>query len=273
MIKISSVLSVLLLCSATAKGQDRIISFGYSKNFVSKDSSNFALQIDINRVPGKTETGGGYYIVNESFSTDSDWGYYIKPTADVNVGTYTTSAPNNISIGLPIGISYDPPKFSRGLFIFSGELVPDLVADKSFQSYLYYLSAGLVAQYGLVPKGSGENIDITIAGYYSRGKRIQDVKGKIKNDFGKFTIPIILQLSLWRAKADFFRIKFAGTFKYNNLFKDDRLVTQQHNNYWSMKLDFYIIKKLGLNITYNTGYEEPLFRKINALSFGITLAR
>jgi hypothetical protein len=255
--------------------QDKILSIGYSKNFVNKDSTNFSVTMDLNRVPGKTEAAGSYYPVNKPFfSTALD--FYIKPTADVNLGSYTTSAPNNISVGLPIGLVYEFPKVQSGYFALGLEFSSDLVSDKKLDQYLYYFSPGVTFNYTFYDSSRFLNqIDFGIGAYYSSGTRMQDIKVKEKNKYNKFYLPVSLSFNLFKnAAKNFYRVKFSGIYKYNNVYNDDRTITtKKDRNYIVLKLDYFFVKQLGVNITYNAGYEEPLFKKVNALSFGITFAR
>ncbi|MDB5223384.1 MAG: hypothetical protein JWN83_2051 [Chitinophagaceae bacterium] len=271
---IKPVAVLFILVSYTGFCQDRILSFGYSKNFIDKDSSNFAIQIDLNRIPGKTESAGSFYVVN-TIVGKTPFGFYLKPTADINIGSYTTLAPNNISVGLPFGFSFDIPKFSPGLFSASLEFSPDFVGEKTFSQYLCYFSPGVVVNYSLVPHTTAEIIDIGAGIYKSYGKRMQSTKTKTTNKYQKITIPVAIGLSLFKNTAkNFHRLKFAGVYKYNHVQKDNTLITPNvFNSYVLLKLDYYFIKNLGVNFTFNSGREEPLFKRVKSLSFGITLAR
>ena len=267
---IALMLGIFSIC----KSQDKILAIGYAKNFVNKDSSNVSFTVDLNRVPGKTESGGSYYIVNTAIGkTPLD--FYLKPTADVNLGTYTTSAPNNISAGLPLGVSYEfNTNKNFGYLALSGEFSSDGVAEKKLDQYLYYFSPGIILNYTFYDTSKFQNlIDFAIGGYYSFGTRLQNVKTKIKNAYNKFYVPISLSMSLLKNKT-FYRIKLSSIYKYNYILNDDQIITPDKNrNFFLFKLDYYFIKQLGFNLTYNNGYEEPLFKKVHSLSFGITLAR
>jgi hypothetical protein len=265
---------LLLCCTLGVYCQDKLLAFGYTKNIINPDSSNIGISIDLNRVPGKVEKSGGYMLVNEEIGT-SNSSFYVKPTADINVGSATTSLPNNISIGLPFGLTWYIPKFSKGLFNASIEFSSDIVADKSLDKYLYYFSPGLTLFYSFVAKKDNTTIDFGLGGYYSSGTRQQDIKTKVKNAYQKFSVPISLGISTFKNQVkDFFRVKISASYKYNDVFKDERLITPNNdNNYINLKLDYFFIKKLGLNFSFNSGYEEPLFKKVKSWSIGFTLAR
>lgn len=269
-------LFLFLACFATVHSfaQDRIFSFGYAKNFVNDDSSNFTFQIDLNRIPGKTESGGSFFVVNTPFGS-SNFGFYLKPTADVNIGSYTTLAPNNIQVGLPFGFAYDPEKFSPGIFTLSLEFSPDFVGEKTLDQYLYYLSSGVVLNYSLVPAESAEIIEVGLGVYRSFGTRMQNVKTKVTNTYEKTFVPVVLSLSLFKNKAKaFHRVKINTAYKHNLVTNDDPAATPHAtNNYLSVKTDYFFTKNLGLNFTYQAGREEPLFKQVKSLSFGLTLAR
>ncbi len=88
-------------------------------------------------MPAQSEKAGGYYFESPV------WGYYLKPTLDINLGSSVTSAPNNISIGVPIGLVYDfsnREKRFPGIVSFYIEGSPEMVADQNMQNILYYFS-------------------------------------------------------------------------------------------------------------------------------------
>ncbi|HYF32532.1 MAG TPA: hypothetical protein VD993_15515 [Chitinophagaceae bacterium] len=266
-------IAIAIFLAANCCSQDKILSFGYAKNFVNKDSSNVAIAIDLNRIPGRSEATGSLYLVNVPLG-GLPFNFYLKPTADVNLGSYTTSAANNISIGGPLGIAYLIPEGIPGNLYAALEIAPEIIAEKNLNQYLYYISPGLFLNYSYTDPGNNNIIDFGTGYKLAFGQRLQNVKTKTKNSYRKVLIPIGLSLSLWQTGGGFHRIKFTGVYKFNSVLKDDMTVNpRKDNSYTLLKLDFYIIRQLGINMTYNAGYEEPLFKKTNSLSFGITLAR
>lgn len=269
-------LVIVALSSLSSKAQDRIFAVGYTKNFVDNDSSNVSFSIDLNRMPGKSEGTGTFYLVNAPFFEKIN--LFVKPTADVNLGSYTTLAANNVSIGLPVGFSrklnQDNPNATWGTLWGSIEIGPDLIADKTFQNYLYYLSSGVTLNYSYTSEKE-TIIDFGIGFKYGFGERLQSVETNTKNDYEKFIIPIGLAFNAFKSKdATYHHLKLSGIYKYNHILKDDQtLFPNKNNSYIQVKLDYYFISQLGLNITYTSGYEEPLFKKVNSIALGITLAR
>jgi len=265
----------IVLLSLPSISQDRIFAIGYTKNFVNSDSSNISFTIDLNRMPGKTEGAGTYFLVNiPSFEKIN---FFVKPTADVNLGSYTTLAANNVAIGLPIGLSRllsVNPNAKWGTLWASFEVGPDFIADKSFDNYLYYVSPGVILNYSHTSKKETV-IDFGIGFKYGFGERLQSVKTKERNSYKKYIIPIGLAFNTFKSKDDsYHHLKLSGIYKYNHILKDDPTISpDKDRSYLQFKLDYYFISQLGLNITYTSGYEEPLFKKVNSLAFGITLAR
>jgi hypothetical protein len=256
--------------------QDRIFSIGYTQNFVSKDSSNISFTVDLNRIPGKSEAGGGYFIVNAPLE-QTKYNIFLKPTADINIGSYTTLAANNISIGLPFGFSRkinpDNPNSTSGVLWGSLELGPDFIADKTFDNYLYYFSPGLSLNYSHSSKKE-TIIEIGLGFKYGFGERLQSVETEQKNSYTKYIIPLGVAINLLKSKDDsFHHIKFSGIYKYNYILKDASIFTKKSNIYSQLKLDYYFVSQFGINITYSAGYEEPLFKEVNSIAFGITFAR
>lgn len=269
-------LFIIILETLPCKSQDRIFAVGYTKNFVSKDSSNISFTIDLNRMPGKSEGAGTYFLVNTP--AFEKFNFFVKPTADVNLGSYTTLAANNVSIGLPIGLSRklnkDNPSATFGTFWGAFEIGPDFIADKTFDNYLYYLSPGFTLNYSHTSRKETV-IDFGIGVKYGFGERLQSVKTKQKNTYTKYIVPIGVTFNTFKSKDDsFHHLKFSGIYKYNHILKDDPIAFPDKNrNYLQLKLDYYFISQLGINVTYSSGYEEPLFKKVHSLAFGITLAR
>ena len=70
-------LIILFQFATVVSGQERILSLGYGKTFVTGDSSTFNITFDLNRIPGQSEKAGGYYFLNEIFST-SGWGIILN---------------------------------------------------------------------------------------------------------------------------------------------------------------------------------------------------
>jgi hypothetical protein len=266
----------IVLFSLPSKSQDRIFAIGYTKNFVNSDSSNISFTIDLNRMPGKSEAGGTYFLVNTP--AFEKFNFFVKPTADVNLGSYTTLAANNVAIGLPIGFSRklnkDNPDAKWGTLWGSFEVGPDFIADKSFDKYLYYVSPGVTLNYSHSSKKQTV-IDFGIGFKYGFGERLLSAETKQKNSYKKYIIPIGIAFNAFKSKDDsYHHLKLSVIYKYNHILKDDPTISpDKGRNYLQFKLDYYFTGQFGVNITYTSGYEEPLFKKVNSLAFGITLAR
>jgi hypothetical protein len=266
-------ITFFLIFLTNSYAQDRIFSFGYTTNFVAKDSTNFSLTVDVNRMPGKSEAAGTYFLYNQTAFEKVN--FFIKPTADINLGTYTTLAANNVSVGLPIGISRllntPNPDNTKGNILASIEIGPDFIADKSFNNYLYYISPGLTFNY--IFQSKKEFIfDLGFGIKYGIGQRVQTIEPKDNYTYNKYIVPIGIAISAFKSEKDFHYLKFGGIFKYNRVLEDQDNV-RKSNIYTQLKLDIFAVSQLAFNITYTAGYEEPLFKQVNSLAFGITLAR
>jgi len=276
-------LIVFFLSSAIVYGQERIFSLGYGKTFVTDDSSTINITFDLNRIPGQSEKAGGYYFLNEIFN-NSRWGYYIKPTMDVNIGSGVTSAPNNISVGLPIGVVYDFKKNNLGIFSWYIDGSPELVADKAFTNNLYYFSLNTYLKYEFLDK----NILLNIIAGVSNANGVRNQifpKGNETDKYGRLTIPLYLKFVAWNASTkrtvngvqkgkDFKRISWTNSLKFNHIYSDNKTVNKETDyTFFNSKLDFYITPNLGINVTYFNGNEEPIFKRNNSITFGLTLAR
>lgn len=281
LIKLILVLLSVYFCSSLF-GQERILSIGYSKTFVSDDSSALNISFDLNRIPGQKERAGGYYFVNDVLK--GQWGYYIKPSMDVNIGSSVNSAPNNISVGLPLGIVYDFNKINLGLFSWYFEVSPEIVADKNLTNNLYYFSQNSYLKYEFFNNKYLINLLIGITN--ANGVRTQVATDGTQTDpYGRLTFPIYSKVLFFNASTkrvvkgiakgkDYKRIHWTNTLKFNHIYKDNNIInTKSGYTFFSSKLDFYFIPNLALNITYNNGNQEPIFERNNSLTLGLTLAK
>lgn len=282
--KLSKSLLVIIsvLTCSYSYGQEKILSIGYAKTFVSNDSTALNISFDLNRIPGQKEKAGGYYFVNEVLK--GKWGYYVKPSLDVNIGSSVSSAPNNISVGLPVGIVYDFTKTKLGIFSWYLEGSPELVADKDLTNNLYYFSQNTYLKYELLSDKILLNILLGITN--ANGLRTHTINDEYQSDsYGRLTFPIYSKVLFWNASnkrtvngiqkgKDFKRIHWTNTLKLNHVYKDSEIINAETNyTFFSSKIDFYFIPNLALNVTYNNGNQEPVFKRNNSLSFGLTLAK
>ncbi|MEL1254149.1 hypothetical protein AAEO57_10205 [Flavobacterium sp. DGU38] len=262
-------LLLALILSLNINAQERLFFIGYTKNYFSKDSTNVTFNFDLNRIPGSSEKIAGTYLYNGTLKNDK-FGLYLKPTADINIGSGTTTAPNNINVGLPLGFAYDGIPYSEVIF----EIGPEMVADKNFDNYLFYGSAGLFLRYEykndiLFNLSTGANI--------SHGTRTYSDEIQKANGYSRFTIPTYVKFCFWNASKDdehYYKVHLTNTFKFNNVFEDNNVITPDpHMIFNTTKLDLYIIPQLAISAQYQYGYEEPLFKKIKSLSLGISFAK
>jgi len=270
-------ISLLFVLPMTGFSQDRIFSLGYGKTFVANDSTTLSITLDLNRIPGQTEKAGGYYFINDVIGTKG-WGYYLKPTMDINIGSSISSSPNNISVGLPVGLTYDFKETKIGIFSFYFDSSPELVADKSLKNSLYYFSVNTYFKYELNHK----NILINLLTGVSNANGIRDQYELRTDKYGRITVPVYFKMTCWNAIAHkgkpnakpFRRISWVNSLKFNSVYFDDCNINKETNyTFFSSKFDFYFTPNLGLNVTYFNGNEEPIFKQNNSITFGLTLAR
>lgn len=266
----------LLLVGTACFAQENVFSVGFGKTFVSKDSSNINVTFAINNVPGSTSSAGNYYIVNSPLK--GNWGWYLKPVADINLGSAVASAPNNLSFSLPIGFSYDFNKL--GDFIMTGylEAAPAMVSDRDFNNKLYYGSLGVY----LKGADTGPKVEFTfLAGLaLADGSRVE--KNDPDHSYTRLGFPVYLTFSCWKASYKhgnddpkvFNRVALKHTFKYNRIF-DDSPAQMSRSDYFlnSSEVDFYLTPNFGLKFTYSNGFDEPVFVANNAYTIGIVLAK
>lgn len=264
-----------LFCLA-GYSQENVFSIGFGKTLVSKDSSNINVTFEINNVPGSTSGPGNYYFVNQNLKNNLGW--YLKPVADVNLGSAVASAPNNVSFSVPIGLSYDFDK--TGDFIFTGylEASPAMVSDRDFKNKLFYANLGTYLKGATTSK----KMEFTfLAGLaFADGSRVQ--ASDPDHGFSRLEFPAYLTFYCWPSSyqhkndkaVDFKRIALKHTFKYNRVFNDSP-VQMSRNDYFlnSSEADFYFTPNLGIKFTYSNGFDEPVFVNNNAYTIGIVLAK
>lgn len=278
--KIIVLILALLVISTTSYSQVKIFAIGFGETFVTKDSTSFNLTLDVNRIPGKPEAGGPYFVFRPFKDTASNWRLYLKPSVDINLGSSVSSAPNNISVGVPYGYAYDFVQGDKkiGLFSLYIEGSPYAVSDKSFTNSLYYGSVGPYLKYSITGR-NGISVGVQIGANFSGGIRYQ--YQDTTNFYSRITTPVFILIDGWKAKyhkdtkneKDFKRLVISNSTKFNFILADNKEITTKSNYFFdNFRLDFYIIPNLAINFTYSNGYEEPLFKQNNALSIGISLA-
>lgn len=258
----SAILALAWLPVCTVAQQARIFSLGYTKNYISDDSTNFTFTVDINRMQSLAEKGANYHFVNEEH-------WYFRPSLDINIGSGTKTAPNNISVGFPLGYVKDfaRPKI-MSLYL---EASPDFVSDKTVDNFLYYLTTGAYLKYEY-----HKNVTVTLQTglTVSNGRRAYSNKTIGNNAYGRLVIPNTFRFNFWNDSykgSSFQRINFITVFKLSNIYKDNSTVTPDKSlTYSNTKFDLFVIPKLSITITYMNGYEEPLFQKVKSLSFGLS---
>lgn len=270
---------VLIYVPKVGQGQAKIFGLGYGKSFVTSDSTTFNLTVDLNRVPGQTEKSGGVYFVNNNFRNTGHWGYYAKPNMDINIGSGVSSSPNNVSLGLPLGIVYDFDYSNAGIISWYIEVSPDLVADKDFTNNLYYISLNTFLKYEVQHKQLLINLITGITN--ANGARSQ-TNIKETSGYGRLTVPLYIMIVGWNATVDkeggnertFKRINWVNALKFSYIYSDASSINSSDvYGYLTSRLNIYLTPNVGLNCTYSNGKDEPFFKRNNAVTIGISLAR
>lgn len=261
------------ILSMAAKSQEKIFSLGYGKTFVTKDSSTLNLTIDINRIPAQTEKAGGVYFINDVFIDNTRWGYFLKPIVDVNLGSGVSSAPNNISAGIGFGVVYDFKNIPLSWYI---EGAPELVADKTLDNRLSYFSQSTYLKFGMVTR---DYLEIQALAGLTNANGIRYIQSQGRSDsYGRITLPLYLKIialkATTKAGKEYRRLHFTGGLKFSNVYADNSEVNVNNNyHFLSAKIGLYVTPNLAWNMTYFNGNEEPIFKRNNSLTLGISLAR
>ncbi|OXB21479.1 hypothetical protein B0A80_16925 [Flavobacterium tructae] len=246
-----------------------MIFLGYTKNYFEKDSTNITLNFDLNRIPGSSEKNTDTYLYNENMKNEK-FGLYVKPTADINIGSGTTTAPNNISVALPFGIAYDSTPFAQ----LSFEIGPEIVGDKNFDNYLIYGNTGVYYRWEYKKKVL---VNLAAGAGMAHGTRTYLDEKKKANGYSRFTVPLYFKFGFWNGEKNgvpYQKLQLVNSFKFNNVFEDNDLITPEPNMIFNTtRIDLYLNANFAITAQYQYGQEEPLFKKLKTMSFGITLAK
>lgn len=217
------VLTVVFTVLAPLLGysQNQLISISYGYDYA-LDTTGVGISIDLNRKLAAKETEGIYWVYKnlprgsykEGESCLSNWFLTLRPTIDANLGSSTSLAPNNISIGLPVSLGYDFEKFGfinrngadNHTFLF--QLEPKFISDRDFENALYVVEPGAFWNVTINRTGVDRTvgpvgvkaIDFTVGVKQAFGQRriykeVADVPGSAKgHDYSRLSIPFQLEV-------------------------------------------------------------------------------
>lgn len=251
------------------------LRLGVAADFNSKGKLVQTISIDLNRTEKVDEKVNQYWLFNKN-------GYFIQPSADINVGEKTSSADNNITVLLNMGRVYLDKrpgvlKFNKAL-----EFNPTYSSDKNFQEKLVY--GQLKGVVNVVKSHFTLDVDTFINRRFSAslgafsnlgGRRSQSL------DLNKLyaTAGPLLELKwLWRKlpknKADGtdpytdWQLKVSGKGYY--LFSEiSALYDRDFAGTLQASLEKKFIRFFYLGLNYKYGNDNPTYKDIHTLELGL----
>jgi hypothetical protein len=275
--------SLFLLCSVQLFCQEKLADVGVGYDFT-QESKAFNLSVTFNRTQSADAEPGPYLKVFRL----SDVVFGIRPSAQADFGKDVESSPNNVlaSIGIEsqhrLGTNY--------------VLIPELditgSSDKSFSTGLVYGDAGVKYLYYNNP--STPRFSILPSLHFNYGQRVTDVG--TPNAFQRVVAALTTSFSIgdnvskknkiYVRKDDTCfieetetttkfkeRVTFSLTATVYSIKNDTSVISNGTYGNLSFSVDVCLTDDFGLSGKYVVGREQPLFKKMNAVAFGIAFFR
>jgi hypothetical protein len=254
--ELSIILIIFLV--GTLYPQEKIASIGVGLNIKNNDSITYNFSFSFNRTPAVEEDAGPSLKV---FQLGKSTIFSLRPSSQVDVGNGVENSPNNLFFDLELeGLSRIHNLKTTNILY---EFAPSISADKNFYTGLLYSSLGVKLLYYNYPSDyafyvlPGINFDLV--------RRV--VKGT--SPYGSFRIDGTLDFNLKIKKL----INFTILSKLFYIRNDASVIANGTYGNLTASIDFKFpfYNKLGLSAKYSIGYDQPLYKKVNSISFGISL--
>lgn len=258
--KLSIVLLFVIVIYYPLYSQDKLATLGIGCDFES-DSSKTAISLNFtfNRIIASSGKAGIYLwsttnTIFHDMLIDNNKGDIVAlvPSIDVNLGN-VTSSPNNVL--LEVGLTYSKPIDRTCNFLVN--IAPAFTSDKNFDTSLYYGDLGVGLYYGIFP--SIVSFYVVPAINFNLGRRFET------NSTTFYRIVPRLDFSIQFFKSELIVESNSKLYIINN----DNAIANGVYHYTSTNINYMLTNNVGLSLAYINGYEEPLFTKMNALTFGI----
>lgn len=275
MVRISfGFLSLLVWGWFPALAQDHL-RLGVAADFNSKGKLVQTISFDLNRTEKVDEKVNQYWLFSKN-------GYFIQPSADINIGEKTTSADNNITVLLNMGRVYLDKKQGTLKWNKVLEFNPTYSSDKNFQEKLVYgqfkAVLNVIKSHYALPVDTFINRKFSFsAGAFSNlgGRRSQVLD---LNKFYAIAGPLAELKWLWRKlpknKAEGtdpytdWQLKISGKGYY--LFSELAPVyDKDFAGSVSVGLDKKFVRFFYVGLSYKYGNDNPTYKNVHTLEFGL----
>ena len=218
----------------------------------------------------------------------SDFIFGIRPSAEGDFGKDVESSPNNVLASIGIESQYRSGTNSV--------IIPELnitgSSDKTFSTGLVYCDLGVKYLYYNNP--STPRFSILPGLNFNYGQRVSDANSP--NAFQRMVVSLITSFSLgenvpktktiYTTKNDTCfteeteiittfkeRVKFSLTTKLYSIRNDTTVISNGFYGNLTFSVDVYLTDNFGLYGKYVLGHEQPEFKKMNSVSFGLAFFR
>lgn len=253
--KTKFILTSLLILPFCILAQDKLVDLGVGIN-PQKPGSVFTFDFSFNRTPSEDPKSGSYIWSKPNvFFKDTTDILAIKPSAEANFGNSQSSQNDFL---FEMGFDYSK-KIGKTTRLF-GELAPAFNSNKNLDTSLYYGNIGFKVLFHNYPS----NVPFYIVSglNFHLGQRIE---APTKDAFYRLVPSIKLSLKLFNE-----RLSLTSEGKVFILSRDE-LISNGSYGFVSMHANYMINKTIGISVKYVNGYDQPTFRKIEAITLGFSI--
>jgi hypothetical protein len=250
-------LALLLVVGNFATAQPKIADIGFG--IKPGDSKGlYSFNFSFNRTEA-TEAAPGGYLWSANHVLFKDGRLYSKPSFEANLGN-VDSSPNNILLALPVQYTI---KLGKGQSLFF-DVAPSFNASNKLDTGLYYVEAG--PKYLIYDTDNNFGYFFLAEALFQSGKRYNVESNDL---FNRYVGIVTAKLLLIQNDDKTHRLELASSYKAYAI-DGDALAPEKNLHLFSFTTS-YKFKNLpiGLNLKYINGYEQPLFKRMEAWTFGI----
>jgi hypothetical protein len=239
-------------------GQTKIADLGFGIK-PGNEKGIFSFSFSFNRTEATEEDAGGYLWSKNPVLGKHDR-VYLKPSAEANLGN-VESSPNNILLELPLQYTIKT-KPGRSFFF---DLAPAFNASNTLDTGLYYIETG--PQYLIYNTSNSVGFFVLPEFLFQLGKRYNKT---VDNIFYRFTPSLQTSLLLVQNEDKTHRLEITTSIKL--FFVDNDKLAPKNSMHLFSGSASYKLKNvpIGFTFKYINGYDQPLFKKLNAFTFGVS---